>query len=188
MYNQDLHIHTEYSYGDRAVIKGMTVELIAWLKHAQIIGISDHFEYLTGKVFTKYQKHVKSSGFYCGTEVDGYKEARKAIDYEFDYFIYHCFDKRKDYEGANILLSTQKPVIIAHPYAIGTRLEKVPESCFVEINNRYIWRNDWKKVLSPFVNKFKFILSSDAHQPNWLNQDISIKVARELDLQETIIF
>lgn len=189
LYKQDLHIHTEFSYGDRAVIKGMTMDLIEWLNHAEIIGISDHFEYLTGKQYKIYYETAREHSFYCGTEVDGYKEAKKAIDYNFDYYIYHCFDREKDYEGANILISSGKPVIIAHPYALGTNLEKINPECIVEINNRYIWRRaDWKQELTPYRDKFKFVLSSDAHQPNWLNQEISIKVAKELGISETILF
>lgn len=188
LYNQDLHIHTEFSYGDRAVIRGMNVEIISWLKHAKIIGISDHFEYLTGKRYEIYKNEVKKYGFYCGTEVDGYKESVKAKNYDFDYYIYHCFNKDKDYKGARLLINTGKPVIIAHPYALGTDLNKVPEACYVEINNRYIWRSNWKKELLPFINKFNFVLSSDAHQPNWLNQEISIQVCTELGIKECIIF
>jgi len=188
MYRQDLHIHTIYSRGDRAVVPEQTLEMVDWLRHAKTIGISDHFEYLMGKRYSVYADHVKRFGFFCGTEVDGYKEALKAVEYNFDYYIYHCFDRRKDYEGATVLLETGKPVIIAHPYALGTDLNRVPPKCYIEINNRYIWRYNWKKELKPYIQKFKFILSSDAHQPNWLNQDISIKVAKELGIEETIIF
>jgi predicted aldo/keto reductase-like oxidoreductase len=188
LYKQDLHIHTEFSFGDRAVIQGMVPELIAWLRHAEVIGISDHFEYLTGKRHPIYKEAIKQHGFYCGTEVDGYKEAKKAIAYDFDYYIYHCRDQHKEYEGIKYLLGSGKPVIIAHPYAMGTNLEKVPSSCYVEINNRYIWRYSWKEELGPFIPKFKFVMSSDAHQPNWLNQEIARKVAFELGIEETLLF
>ena len=188
MYKQDLHIHTVFSKRDRAIVPQQTLELISWTKHAKIVGISDHFEYLRGKTFEIYKSSVSRFGFYCGTEVDGHKEAERAVDYEFDYFVYHCFDRTKDYKGAEKLLSTGKPVIIAHPNALGTDLNKVPSDCLVEINNRYVWRSDWQESIGPFARKFKFVFSSDAHQPNWLNQEISIRVADDLGIAETILF
>ena len=83
---------------------------------------------------------------------------------------------------------TGKPVIIAHPYAFNTNLDKIPHECYIEINNRYIWRFDWKSYLSDYINDFRFILSSDAHQPNWLNQNVASYVADELGIRETLIF
>jgi hypothetical protein len=32
------------------------------------------------------------------------------------------------------------------------------------------------------------VISSDAHQPNWLNQTLARYVARELEIQETLLF
>ena len=46
LYTQDLHIHTIFSTGDSAVSREQTVELVAEINHAKIIGISDHFEYI----------------------------------------------------------------------------------------------------------------------------------------------
>lgn len=53
---QDLHIHTVYSTGDGAVVPQQTIELIAAMNHSEIIGISDHFDYLTGTVYPNYEK------------------------------------------------------------------------------------------------------------------------------------
>lgn len=46
MIPQDLHIHTVYSVGDSAVVKEQTIDLVKQIRHASIIGISDHYEYL----------------------------------------------------------------------------------------------------------------------------------------------
>ena len=95
---------------------------------------------------------------------------------------------KNNYKGVDKLLNTGKPLIIAHPLAMGTDLNKVPSECYIEINNRYIWRFDWKKELSKFVNSFKFVFSSDAHQPNCLNQNVSQYVGEQLGIKETKIF
>ena len=118
-----------------------------------------------------------------GTEVNGHASVDLAAKYEFDYYMYHCWGHEpKDYIGFERLRNlTGKPVIIAHPYGIGTDLNLVPEGSLVEINNRYIWRCDWRKELSPFIKKFKWVFGSDAHQPNWLNQVIARKVGEELE-------
>ncbi|MBN2348300.1 MAG: hypothetical protein JXJ22_05655 [Bacteroidales bacterium] len=185
---QDLHIHTIFSSGDSAVVQEQTVEFIASLKHAKIVGISDHFEYIADKNYEIYKNTVKSSGFKTGTEVDGHKWADAAAKLEFDYYIYHCWDVPQDYKRIYTLLDTGKPVIIAHPYAIGTRLEKIPRECLLEINNRYIFKADWKNYLTPYLKDFDFILSSDAHQPHWLNQNIARFVADQLNITEKILF
>ena len=188
LYKQDLHIHTIYSSGDSAVVKEQTINLIAKIHHAEIIGISDHFEYLEGSVFQKYSEEVKAHNFKLGTEIDGHHKVDSAIQYNFDYYIYHCWDSEKDYKALDRLLLTNKPVIIAHPYAVGTDLSKVSADCYVEINNRYVYRYDWKKYFEHFIDKFRFVLSSDAHQPNWLSQNISRYVAMDLGIEETILF
>lgn len=187
LFNQDLHIHTIYSTGDSGIVKEQTIELVAKVKHAKIVGISDHFEYL-GEVYDKYRKEVYSYGLKLGTEVDGNRSVDAACKFEFDYYIYHCWDVSKDYSSIDKLLATGKPVIIAHPYATGTQLSKVPPECLVEINNRYVYRYDWRAFFSGFKDKFRFVLGSDAHQPNWLNQTISRYVADELNIKETILF
>jgi hypothetical protein len=94
----------------------------------------------------------------------------------------------KDYKGFEKLQSSGKPVIVAHPYIIETDLNRIPPDSIVEINNRYIWRFKWKDILSPFRTKFRWIFSSDAHQPNWLNQQIARKVGEELEIKETVLF
>lgn len=188
MLNQDLHIHTVFSAGDSAVVAEQTLELIAKVGHAKIIGISDHFEAITSEYFHTYKKAVSSYGFKVGTEVDGAKSVKEAASLHFDYYLYHCRDQADEYKGIETLLMTGKPVIIAHPYAFNTNLDKIPGECYIEINNRYIWRFDWKSYLSDYLSAFRFILSSDAHQPNWLNQSVAKYVANELAIKETIIF
>ncbi len=188
MLKQDLHIHTVFSAGDSAVVAEQTLELISKVKHASVVGISDHFEAITSEYFETYRKAVSSYGFKVGTEVDGLQSVDEAVSLDFDYYIYHCRDEAKEYTGMEKLLVTGKPVIIAHPYAFNTNLDKVPNECYIEINNRYIWRFDWQNYLSDYVNDFRFILSSDAHQPNWLNQNVAIYVADELGIKESLIF
>jgi hypothetical protein len=102
--------------------------------------------------------------------------------------VYHCYDRDADYRGLERLLATGKPVIVAHPHMLDTNLERVPEQCLVEINNRYIWRCDWRDYYGPFRERFRFVISSDAHQPNWLNQTVAAYVAKQLGLQEQLVF
>lgn len=185
--NQDLHIHTIYSVGDSAVVKEQTIELVANVKHAKIVGISDHFEEL-GEVYNQYRSEILKYGLKVGTEVDGSRSVNAASSLDFDYYIYHCWDKPEDYKGIEKLLGTGKPVIIAHPYATSTQLSKVPNECYIEINNRYVFRYDWKGFFCGYKDRFKFVFGSDAHQPNWLNQTVSRYVADILGIKETIIF
>jgi histidinol phosphatase-like PHP family hydrolase len=185
---QDLHMHTVYSTGDGAIVPQQTIELIAAIGHAEVIGISDHFDYLMGPVFETYKKNVQKFGFRLGTEVDGHNWVNEAVQYPFDYYVYHCYDTDADYRGAEKLLSTGKPLIIAHPQALDTNLKKVPPQALIEINNRYIFRFDWKSYYTPFLKDFRFILGSDAHQPHWLNHVVAGYVANELGVENTIIF
>jgi hypothetical protein len=186
--NQDLHIHTVFSVGDGAVVAQMTVELVAAMKHACVVGISDHFESLANRCVDEYLEHVRSFGLKAGTEVDGGEWTAQACQADVDYYIYHCRDREIDYKGAEKLLSTGKPVIIAHPLALQTNFNRLPSECYVEINNRYTWRNDWQAGYSPIVNRFRFVLGSDAHQPHWLNQNFARYVANQLGICETLIF
>ena len=189
MLNQDLHIHTTFSSTDSSVVPEQTVELVAFARHARVVGISDHFEMFMPHRWEEYRTEVRKYGFYLGTEVNGHASVDEAIRFDFDYYIYHCWGHEpKDYTALDKLLGTGRPVIIAHPYAIGTDLNKIPSNCFVEINNRYIWRVDWRKELTPFINKFRWVVNSDAHQPNWLNQSIAQQVARQLGVKEEILF
>ena len=188
LYKQDLHIHTVFSSGDTAVVKEQTVELISQIRHAEIIGISDHFEYLQYNTYDIYKKEVMKYNFKIGTEVDGHKSVNAAVALEFDYYIYHCWDNEKDYRAIDQLLLTEKPVIIAHPYATGTQLNKVPSECLMEINNRYVFRYNWKAFFSGHLSRFRFVMNSDAHQPNWLNLNVSRYVANELGIEETLLF
>ena len=186
MISQDLHIHTIWSHGDTAVAEEQTVELIAEIRHARTIGISDHYEYLDG-VFERYERNVREHGFLVGTEIDGHYLVGEAVQQNFDYFVYHC-SHEQDYKALDTLLETGKPVIIAHPLIMGTDLDRVPPECLVEINNRYVWRSNWKNGYLPYLERFRFVLSSDAHQPNWLNQNVARYVCRQLGITETLLF
>ncbi|MDA3957509.1 hypothetical protein [Oceanispirochaeta sp.] len=186
---QDLHVHTTFSTGDSAIVPQQTVELIAGLNHALIRGISDHFEYIQGSIFDVYQAKLYAYGFYCGCEVNDSIDALEAVKYPYDYYIYHCRDKASEYKGAERLLSTGKPVIVSHPIAIGADLNKVPTECYVEINNRYIWKTeDYKSFFAPHLNRFRFVIGSDAHQPNWLSQTVARQAAVQMGITESKIF
>lgn len=185
---QDLHIHTVYSTGDGAVEPQQTIPFIAELNHAEVRGISDHFEYLGGDVFDRYRRECRRYGFYCGCEVNDSRDALEAVTYPFDYYIYHCRDKASEYEGARKLLATGRPVIISHPMAMGADLEKVPPACLIELNNRYIWKADFMSYYSPYLERFRFVLGSDAHKPNWLNQLTARYGAERLGIRETLVF
>lgn len=185
---QDLHIHSTFSTGDTAIVPQQTIAFIAAIQHAEIVGISDHFDYLGGAVFEQYEQTVRRHGLKLGTEVNGADWVDEALEYPFEYYIYHCYNTAADYKGAERLLGSGKPVIIAHPQALETDLSKVPSSCYIEINNRYVFRHDWKSYYTPHVNRFQFILGSDAHQPNWLNHSVANYVARELGVENTILF
>lgn len=184
---QDLHIHTTFSHLDSAVAKQQTPDLISGISHAQVIGISDHFEHFYER-FEEYQTTLQQRGFHVGTEVDGSEYTREAAQLDFEYYIYHCRDLRSEYRGIETLLAAGKPVIIAHPMVFETDLEKVPSECYIEINNRYVWQNDWRKKLAPFAGRFGFVIGSDAHQPNWLNQNVARYVAGKLKIEESFLF
>jgi histidinol phosphatase-like PHP family hydrolase len=186
---QDLHIHTTFSETDSQIVPEQTIEMVAFAQHAEIVGISDHFEHFVPHRYKEYYEKVKSFGFWVGTEVNGHKSVPLAAEYNFDYYIYHCWGNTDaDYVALKDLITTGKPVIIAHPYATQTDLKRVPQDCFIEINNRYIWRYDWEKLIPPFKNKFRWVIGSDAHQPNWLNQNIARQVAEDMGIMETILF
>jgi histidinol phosphatase-like PHP family hydrolase len=185
---QDLHIHTTYSTGDSAVSPEMTIALVKRVAHARIVGISDHFEYLVDGAFERYAGEVGGAGFKLGVEVDGHAWAQEASAYPVDYYLFHCRDQGSDYRALEVLLATGKPLIIAHPNAFGTVLRRVPPECLVEINNRYVWRSDWRSYYSPFRDRFRFVIGSDAHQPNWLGQAVARRAAAELGIQEQPLF
>jgi hypothetical protein len=188
MLNQDLHIHTIYSKNDSVIVPEQTIGLVAGLKHARIAGISDHFENLVDGAFETYENEIRSAGLKLGTEVDNSTWAKEAASYNMDYYIVHCRDRAADYGCLEHLLTTGKPVIVAHPNALDTDLNRVPADCLIEINNRYVWRSDWRRYYGPFKDRFKYILSSDAHQPHWLSQFVARHVAEQLGIQECILF
>ena len=127
MLPQDLHIHTVFSSDDASIVPEQTVELIAAVKHAEVVGISDHFENLVDGKFELYAAEVKKADLKLGIELDGHPLVKEAATYDVDYFI-------------------------------------------------------------PHVNRFKFVISSDAHQPNWLSQAVARHAARVLGVQEHLVF
>lgn len=185
---QDLHIHTVFSANDSSVVPEQTVSLVAALKHARVAGISDHFESILDGDFDTYEKEVRQAGLKLGVEVDGYPWVAEAAGYPLDYYIFHCRDQEADYTAIEVLLNTGRPVIIAHPNSFGTDLNRIPRNCIIEINNRYVWRNDWQAYYGPFADSFRFVLSSDAHQPNWLGQAVARHAADRLGIEEYLVF
>ena len=186
-YPQDLHIHTTFSAQDSSVAPEQTPELVARVRHAKVVGISDHFEHFADTGYDAYVARIRRLGLWVGTEVDGAASVDFAASLAFDYYVYHCRDRSREYAGAERLLATGRPVIIAHPNALQTDLDRVPDACLVEINNRYIWRCDWRAYYGPYVDRFRFVVSSDAHQPNWLSQSVARTAAGELGIRETRI-
>ena len=186
-YPQDLHSHTTFSQYDSSVVPEQTPELIARVKHASVVGISDHFEHIVENAYDRYVDRLRSLNVLVGTEVDGASSVDQAASLEFDYYIYHCYDRLADYRAAERLLATDKPVIIAHPNALHTNLERVPPECLVEINNRYVWQTDWLAFYGRYKGRFRYVISSDAHQPTWLAQSVARRAAAELDIRETLL-
>jgi len=188
MLPQDLHIHTIWSDGDFAVVPEQTIEFIAALRHAEVVGISDHFELIGENAFEIYGQEVRAAGFKVGMEIDGYPWVPAAAGATADYRIFHCHDRDADYRALERLLEIGRPVIVAHPNILDTDLNRVPPECLVEINNRYVWRCDWRAFYGPFVDRFRFVIGSDAHQPHWLNQTVARYVAAELGVREQRLF
>jgi hypothetical protein len=185
---QDLHIHTTFSEGDSAVVPEQTVAYVAQLRYARVMGIADHLEFVTGARFERYRAAVRAHGLRLGVEVNGAQWVATALDTDVDYFIYHCYDTDADYRGAERLVQDGRPVIVAHPLVLGTDLDRIAPPCLVEINNRYVWRSDWRAGFGPYVGRFGFVIGSDAHQPSWLNQNVARRVAGALGVEETILF
>jgi len=183
---QDLHVHSTWSHGDSAIVPEQTIGLIASLGHARIRGISDHFEHIVDD-FEAYRDAVRGAGLAVGTEIDGHQWVAAALDADCDYRIFHCYDRDADYRALPTLLAAGKPVIVAHPNALDTDLTRVPPECLVELNNRYIWRCDWRAFYGPHRERFRFVIGSDAHQPSWLNQTVARHVAAALGIAETLL-
>lgn len=131
-YPQDLHIHTTFSRYDTSVVPEQTPELIVRVRHATVLGISDHFEHFAEDAYGHYVDRLRSLGVLVGTEVDGAPSVDDAANLDFDYYIFHCYDRAADYKAVEKLLSTQRPVIIAHPNALRTNLNRLPPECLVE--------------------------------------------------------
>lgn len=186
-YPQDLHIHTTFSRNDSSVVAAQTPELVARVEHAETVGISDHFEHFADRDYDRYFQSLRALGLLVGTEVDGAGSVPHAASLYFDYYVYHCYDKTGDYRALERLCQTGRPIVIAHPEALGTNLDRVPAQCIVEINNRYVWRSDWHAYHRPYAHRFKYVISSDAHQPNWLGQSVARRAARELGVTEVMV-
>jgi histidinol phosphatase-like PHP family hydrolase len=184
---QDLHVHTTFSRGDSAVVPEQTVELVARIAHARVLGISDHLEYVAD-AFEQYAAAVRSHCLKLGLEVNGAEWVALAESLPVDYYLYHCRDRAEDYRGAERLAGTSRPLIVAHPQALQTDLARVSPACLVEINNRYAWRDPGWRAMAPFVARFRFVLGSDAHQPHWLALTAARFIARELGVRETLLF
>ncbi len=187
LYPQDLHVHSVFSRYDSAIVPEQTPELIARVGHARVVGISDHFEHFADTEYEAYKRRIRRLGMLLGTEVDGAASVSYASTLEFDYYVYHCRDRAEDYAGAEQLLATGRPVIIAHPNALDTDLSRVPGECLIELNNRYVWRCDWQAFYAPHRDRFGFVISSDAHQPNWLSQSVARLAAVELGIEEVML-
>ncbi|MDY6904325.1 MAG: hypothetical protein SWH61_06540 [Thermodesulfobacteriota bacterium] len=183
---QDLHIHTTYSSTDNMVVPEQTLGLIAEISHARTIGISDHFEAIGD--LDGYANDVRAHGFYLGTEIDGPDYVADALQFPADYYVYHCYDTPESYRALAQLAADGRPVIVAHPHVMNTDLKQVPETCLIEINNRYISRAPGRGYYKPYVDRFDFVISSDAHQPNWLNQVVARQVAASMEIRETLLF
>lgn len=188
MIPQDLHIHTVFSTGDSSVVPQQTLELIASVGHAEVVGISDHIEYLREPVFSDYAAAVGDRGFRLGAEIGHEEDVDFALSLPLEYHVFHCYDEDRCYKAAERMVDSGKPLIIAHPMAVRTNLSRLPGECFVEINNRYIWQKDWRSYFTPWLERFAFVFSSDAHQPHWLNQNVARNVASQLGIRETLIF
>jgi histidinol phosphatase-like PHP family hydrolase len=187
MLPQDLHIHTTWSAFDSSVVPEQTLELVAAVGHARIVGISDHFEHIA-EHFDEYRRAVRAAGLRVGTEIDGHENVAAAVQAPCDYRIFHCRDRAGDYRALETLLAAGTPVIVAHPNALDTDLDRVPPECLIELNNRYIWRCNWRRFYGPYRERFRFVIGSDAHQPNWLGQSVARAAAAELGIEETLVF
>jgi hypothetical protein len=104
-YPQDLHIHTIFSDKDSSVVPEQTPELVARIAHAQVIGISDHFEHFADKAYEEYVARVRSLDMFVGTEIDGAASVDFATSLAFDYYIYHCRNIAADYRAIERLLA-----------------------------------------------------------------------------------
>jgi hypothetical protein len=161
--------------------------MIARVRHAQVCGISDHFEHVVDH-FVDYREAVSAAGLLVGTEIDGHPWVSQALAVTCDYYVFHCYDRDADSKALERLVASGRPVIVAHPNALDIDLGRVSPACLVEANNRYVWRCDWRRFYGPHRERFRFVVSSDAHQPNWLNQTMARYAAADLGIEETLVF
>jgi hypothetical protein len=184
---QDLHLHTTFSSGDNSVVPEQTLDLVASVRHARVMGCSDHLDGIIDN-FEEYARAVRAHGMHLGTEVGGAEWVSKALELPVEYYVYHCCDKEEDYRGAEMLAATGKPLIIAHPQLFMPDLSRLPKGCLIEINNRYSWQRDGEELFKACIGRFEFVISSDAHQPHWLNQNVARAVAERLGIRERLLF
>jgi histidinol phosphatase-like PHP family hydrolase len=184
---QDLHFHTVFSATDSSVVPEQTLDLIASVRHARVLGCADHLDSLL-PVFDAYARAVRAHGMHVGTEVGGANEVPPAVELPFEYYVYHCSDTEEDYRGAEALMATGKPLIIAHPQIFQTNPDRLPSGCLIEINNRYSWQRDGEPLFRACMGRFEFVISSDAHQPLWLNQNVARSIAERLGITEKLVF
>jgi hypothetical protein len=85
VYPQDLHVHTTFSKWDSAVVPQQTPELVARVRHARVLGISDHFEHLADQDYASYVDRIRALDMLVGTEVDGAGSVDFAASLTFDY-------------------------------------------------------------------------------------------------------
>jgi len=87
-FRQDLHIHTTFSCDDPSMVEAQTPEMVAQVKHAEVIGISDHFEHIVEHL-DAYTTTVAHYGLHVGTEVNGGHWAAEAAVGGLDYYLQH---------------------------------------------------------------------------------------------------
>ncbi|MFP4522555.1 MAG: hypothetical protein ACLFQK_10455, partial [Fibrobacterota bacterium] len=75
------------------------------------------------------------------------------------------------------------------PLVFNTDFSRLPSECFIEVSNRYSWRYNWKEGFKKAASLgFRFVPGSDAHQPNWLNQNAAFYIMDQTGIKETLVF
>jgi hypothetical protein len=121
------------------VVPEQTVQLVARIAHARVLGISDHLEYV-GDAFEQYAREVRAHRLKLGLEVNGADWVEAALALPVDYYLYHCRDRAEDYRGAERLAASGRPAIIAHPNAarpcFSSRVRSQPTAAWRRSVNR----------------------------------------------------